>query len=217
VRVRQPLRSLVVAGAGVDSLARYFDLVRDEVNVKEVRTAAEIEAFASFQLQPNARALGPRLGSAVQQVIREAKGGRWKALEGGRIEVAGHVLEPGEYALLLRPKDGVAAQALSTNVAIVVLDLELAPELVDEGRARDAVRAIQQARREAGLHVSDRIRVVLELPAEWRGSLQRFSAWVAEQTLAERLDLDGDVETAGFSLHTASVGGDPIRIGLARV
>jgi isoleucyl-tRNA synthetase len=217
VRVRQPLRALVIAGAGVEALAPYFELVREEVNVKEVTTGAKIEAYASFQLQVNARALGPRLGSAVQQVIREAKAGRWKSLPEGRVEVAGHALEASEYALFLRPREGVAAQALPSNDAIVVLDLELAPELVDEGRARDLVRVIQQARREAGLHVSDRIHAVLELPAEWRASLERFRDHVAAQTLAERLELDGEVEQPGLSLHAAALGGESVRVGLRRV
>jgi isoleucyl-tRNA synthetase len=95
-----------------------------------------------------------------------------------------------------------------------VLDLEVTPELVDEGRARDLVRVIQQARREAGLHVSDRIRAVVELPAGWRAAAERHKSWIAEQTLAVELRLDGAGTGARFE---SNLGGEPVRVGLERI
>src|SRR4030095_2864314 len=76
VRVRQPLARLVVAGPGARRLAPYLDLVRDEVNVKDVELSEEIEAFASFKLQLNSRALGPRLAGAEERggTARRARG-----------------------------------------------------------------------------------------------------------------------------------------------
>ncbi len=215
VRVRQPLARLAVAGRDVAGLAPYLELIRDEVNVKEVALADDIAAYATRRLVPNARVLGPRLGGAVQGVIRAAKQGQWRALDGGRAEAGGQVLEPGEFSLLLEPRPGVACQALASGDAVAVLDLEITPELVDEGRARDLVRAIQQARREAGLHVSDRIRAALELPAEWRASAERHRGWIAEQTLAVELRLDGSAGAG--SRHEADLGGEPVRIGLERI
>ncbi len=215
VRVRQPLRRLVVAGGDIARLAPYLELVRDEVNVKEVVLSDDITSFATRKLVPNARVLGPRLGGAVQGVIRAAKQGQWQALDAGRVEVGGQALEPGEFTLLLEPRPGVACQALASGDAIAVLDLEVTPELLDEGRARDLVRVIQQARREAGLHVSDRIRADVELPSAWRASAERHRAWIAEQTLAVELRLDG--ATPGDRPFESNLGGEPVRVGVERV
>ena len=216
VRVRQPLAALTLAGFGVADLAPYEDLLRDEVNVKEVRLAESIEEWASFQLQVNARVLGPRLGPEMKTVLAAAKQGAWRTLPDGRVEVAGHVLEREEFQLRLVPKPGVACEPLSSNDAIVVLDLALTPELVEEGIARDVVRGVQQARKEAGLHVSDRIRLVLVPPADWRGALERHRDWIAEQTLAVRVELADALPPDVEARHEAALGEHSLSIGLAR-
>ena len=102
----------------------------------------------------------------------------------GQVEVAvdggGETLLDGEYSLLLEPRDGVVCESLPGSDAIVVLDLELSAELLDEGLARDVVRAVQQARKEADLHVADRIRLELELPAHVARAVENFRGYVAE-------------------------------------
>jgi isoleucyl-tRNA synthetase len=215
VRVRQPLSKLIVAGPGAQRLAPYLDLVRDEVNVKEVELSEEIEAFASFKLKLDARALGPRLGGEMKKTLAAAKAGDWKRDAGG-VTVAGQRLEPGEYTLLLEAKPGVACQALASGEMIAVLDFTLTQALVQEGLARDLVRMVQQARRDAGLHVSDRIRLSLALGGEARDAVRAFSAYVKEQTLASELDLDGALAGAGVHALDAELGGAKLRIALVR-
>ena len=217
VRVRQPLRSLTVAGSQVERLRPFLDLIQDEVNVKEVRLSEEIEFFASFQLQVNARLLGPRLGPEMKAVIAAARQGDWTIEEGGRVEVAGQVLSDDEYSLLLRPTEGVACQALSTNDMVAVLDFELSEDLVQEGRARDLVRLIQQARREAGLHVSDRIRLSLSLPPDWKAAATAFRDYLAENTLASELDVEGNhLEGALFQQQT-QLGDETVQLSISKV
>ena len=216
VRVRQPLRELVVAGAGVESLRPFAALVADEVNVKSVSLSAEIERFASFKVQVNARSVGKRLGKKTQEVIAAAKAGRWKQVAPGTVEVAGESLSGDDFQLLLEPRPGVVCQPLGSNDAIVILDVAIDEGLASEGVARDVVRAVQQARREAGLHVSDRIRVALELPEDWRASAERFRAYIAEQTLATELALGAPSPDAGFTTHTAEVSGESLRVALRR-
>jgi isoleucyl-tRNA synthetase len=215
VRVRQPLAKLIVAGPGAQRLAPYLDLVRDEVNVKEVELSEQIDAFASFKLQLNARALGPRLGGEMKKTLAAAKAGDWKRDAEG-VTVAGQRLEPGEYTLLLEAKPGVACQALASGEMIAVLDFTLTQALVQEGLARDLVRMVQQARRDAGLHVSDRIRLSLALGGEARDAVRAFSAYVKEQTLASELDLDGALAGAGVHALDAELGGAKLRVALVR-
>ncbi|MGH7289223.1 MAG: isoleucine--tRNA ligase, partial [Myxococcota bacterium] len=193
VRVRQPLSSLTVAGAGAARLRPYLELVRDEVNVKQVELSEAIDAFATRRLQLNAKLLGPRLGPEMKKVLAAAKAGTWQR-EGDAVVVAGQRLEEGDYTLLLEAKPGVACQALGSGEWIAVLDFTLTARLVQEGLARDLVRMVQQARRDAGLHVADRIRLSLTLPQELRDAVRAFSAYVSESTLASELDLEGALE-----------------------
>jgi isoleucyl-tRNA synthetase len=216
VRVRQPLRSMTIAGSGVERLRPYLDLVGEEVNVKNVELSEEIERFATFKLQVNSRALGPRLGSEMKKVIVASKAGEWRSLADGRVEVAGQTLGEGEYTLLIEPTEGVECQALPSNDMLVILDFELDEALRSEGLARDIVRVVQQARREAGLHVSDRIRLDLELPPIVGAAVEENRDFVAAQTLAGELTLvdtlDGDL-----AKHESIVGEDTVRVGLARL
>jgi len=217
VRVRQPLRALTIAGPQVERLHPFLDLIQDEVNVKEVRLSQEIERFASFQLQVNARLVGPRLGPEMKAVLAAARQGDWRALEGGRVEVAGQVLSEGEYTLLLRPAEGVACQALSTNDMVAVLDFELNESLVQEGRARDLVRLIQQARREAGLHVSDRIRLSLTLPPDWKAAATAFRDYLTENTLASELDVEGNHLEGALFEQQAKLGNEAVQLSIAKI
>ena len=214
VRVRQPLAELVVAGSGTGALAPYAELIADEVNVKSVRFTEEIEAYATFRLQVNARAVGPRLGGDTKNVIQASKRGEWRDLGEGRIEVGDHTLVSGEFDLLLQPREGIACEALGGNEAIVILDLAIDDELLQEGMARDVVRTVQQARKEAGLHVSDRISLHLDLPEAFQASVDRFRDYVAEQTLAT--EIQPLEETSEVSRSEAQLGGATLRIGVRR-
>ncbi len=216
VRVRQPLRGLVVAGADAERLAPFAELVADEVNVKHVELSQEIEKYAAFKLQVNARTVGKRLGKKTQELIAAAKAGRFTLHGDGSAEVAGEKLAPEDFSVLLEPREGVICQPLASNDAIVILDLAIDEALAREGVARDLVRAVQQARREAGLHVSDRIRLALELPAEWRDAAEHFRDYIAEQTLATDVALGAPPADAGFSSHAAEISGESVRVGLRR-
>ncbi len=216
VRVRQPLRKLTVAGANLDGLKPFLELILDEVNVKEVELSLDIERYAAFKLQVNARELGKKLGGKMQDVIRASKSGEWRQLDDGTVELAGITLEPGEYELLVDAKEGIACRALGTNDAIVILDLELDQGLEQEGRARDLIRVIQQARKEADLHVSDRIHLVLALPAEWKQAAEAYRETIAEQTLALQLELSGDVAGNNRFVHQAKLGNDSVEVGLSK-
>ena len=138
----------------------------DEVNVKEVELTDDVGAGGAFELQVVPAALGPRLGADMQQVIRAVQGGR---LDRGRpacVTAGGVELLEGEYALRLRGRRRrPARRRCPATPASSLLDTDVTPELEAEGQARDLVRAVQQARRDAGLHVSDRIRLGVRAPA----------------------------------------------------
>jgi len=190
LRARLPLASLTIAGRDVAELSQLTSLVRDEVNVKHVVLTDDVAAVGTFRLRPNARVLGPRLGKAVQEVIRAAKAGEWSTDDAGHVTVAGHVLGDDEFEMAIEARDGAAAAPLHDNDAVVELDIEVTPELAAEGLARDVVRMVQQARKDAGLHVTDRISATLRLDQASADAVRTHSDWVAEQVLATSMQID---------------------------
>jgi isoleucyl-tRNA synthetase len=184
LRVRLPLQSVTVAGAGAAGVAGLSHLVADEVNVKAVDFTDELDDFATFSLQPNGKVLGPRLGKDVQQVFGAAKKGDWTQNDDGSIAIAGHTLSPEEFDLAVQPAEGVTAAALPSNDAVVVLNTEVTPELEAEGLARDIVRAVQEARKTEDLVVTDRIALTLELSDAASAAVRSHEDYVSEQTLA---------------------------------
>jgi isoleucyl-tRNA synthetase len=216
VRVRQPLASLTVAGPGAERLRPYLGLVGDEVNVKAVELSEEIEAFATQKLQLNSRVVGPRLGADMKKALAAARAGEWTR-DGDAVVVAGQRLGEGEYTLLLEAKEGVACQALGSGELIAVLDFTLSETLVQEGLARDVVRAVQQARRDAGLHVADRIRLSLASPDDTAEAVRAFAAYVQENTLATELDLTGALSGTDVFTAQADIGGAALTVALAKV
>ena len=150
--------------------------------------------------------LGPRLGGQVQQVIRAVKAGDWER-SGEGIVAAGVRLEPGEYELRLAAADPDSTSALPGNAGLIALDMRVTPELAAEGTARDVVRIVQQARRDAGLAVSDRIRLTIGADGAVADAVRAHAGFVAAETLA----VDLAVRPA------ADVGGEPHPVADATV
>ncbi len=182
-RVRLPLAELTVAVPDADALEPFVDIIADEVNVKRVVLTDDVSSRATPVLQVVPAALGPRLGTRTQQVIQAVRAGDWH-VDGDVVTAGGVRLEPGEYHLRLEAADGAAAAGLGSGDGVVVLDVEVTPELEAEGLARDLVRLVQQARRDVGLDVSDRIVLTLGLSDELRARVEPFVDMVARETLA---------------------------------
>jgi isoleucyl-tRNA synthetase len=185
LRVRQPLRTLTIAGEDSAALEPFVDLIKEEVNVKAVRL--ESLATTDFTLVPNARALGPRLGKDVQFVIKAAKAGEFTDNHDGTVTVAGHDLREGEFELKPAVKDPQGSRFEAGR--LIALDTELDEVLEAEGWVRDVVRQVQDARKAAGLHVSDTVRLSLTVPQEkflWADHHREF---IAGETLAKELVL----------------------------
>jgi isoleucyl-tRNA synthetase len=204
LRVRLPLSELTVVTKDPESIAPFVQILREELNVKEVHLVKLGEHSAkehgiTEQLAVNARAAGPRLGKRVQEAIRAAKSGNWSEING--VVVAGDIsLEPGEYELTLTVGGvfGGGAEGI-TNIAdtpalsllhgggFLLLNTQSTPELEAEGIARDSIRAVQEARKNAGLEVSDRIALTLEAAPEFAAALTTHAELIARETLATSL------------------------------
>ncbi len=210
-RVRQPLANLTIAAHDAKTLEPFRGIIADELNVKEVTLSTDLDAVGAFELTVVPSVLGPRVGKDVQKVIAAVKQGQWTQDAGTGVVTAGGVeLRDGEYSLRLVAADPTRAATLPANTGVVVLDIDLTPDLEAEGVARDLVRLVQQARRDSGLHVSDRIDLRLGLPESIRAKVAPFLSLITEPTLAVSLAFeDGE--------PNAELDGEPVFIGIAKV
>ncbi|HET9898800.1 MAG TPA: isoleucine--tRNA ligase [Streptosporangiaceae bacterium] len=213
LRGRLPLASLTVGHPGAATLAPYTTLIRDEVNVKDVVLATDPASLGTFELAVNPRALGPRIGAKVQEVIGCIKTGKWER-NGDSITAAGITLEEGEYELRLVAANPDSTSALPGRSGLVMLDLAVTPALAAEGTARDVVRLVQQARRSAGLAVTDRIALTIGADGPVADAVRAHSAFLAGETLATELLIVSPGEVAGPDQPTGD--GGSVRISLAR-
>jgi len=188
-RARLPLSSLTVAAPGASRLLAYADLIADEVNVQQVKLAETVGELAETVLNVIPAALGPRLGARTQHVIAATRRGDWSRLSDGTVEAGGVQLEQGEFELRLRPSDPGSSRTLPGEVGIVALDLETTAELEAEGLARDVIRFVQRARRDAGLKVTDRIRLWIGLPDASAAVVEQWRAHIAAQVLATEIEI----------------------------
>ena len=207
-RVRLPLSELTVSHSDAQQLNGFIDIIADEVNVKKVSLSHETSAAASAVLQVNPGALGPRLGGRTQDVIKSVKSGDWRQ-EGDRVFAGDIELFEGEYSLKMAVTAGAASAALGDGLGMVTLNIEVTPELAAEGTSRDLIRLVQQARREAGLEVSDRITLTLGVTEALRNLMQPFLEDLSSETLATSLRwADGEANT--------NLDGEAIFIGVER-
>jgi len=218
LRVRLPLGGLTVVAADATSLDEFRDILRDELNVKsvdlvELHESSLGEFGITRRLSVNARSLGPRVGKDVQRIIQAAKAGDWSS-DGDTVTAGGTVLEPGEYELELQASDPDSAIAFLSGSGFVVLDTHLTPELEAEGLARDVVRAVQQARKDAGLDVSDRIALTIAGDQEAITAVETYRELIAGETLAVSVEAREAETGAG---GTAVGSGSSVTISLSKV
>jgi isoleucyl-tRNA synthetase len=175
LKLRQPLRRLVVAGASPVAHG-HADEIADELRVKEVEFG-DVEA-SELRVRPNLPVLGPKLGAALRDVRERLARGEFEELDGGRFSVDGHVLEPDEVLVERVGREGwaVASEAGLT----VALDMALDDELLLESKLLDRIHEVNVLRRDSGLELTDRIR--LWLPDA--DLIERYRDRIMQETLA---------------------------------
>jgi isoleucyl-tRNA synthetase len=148
-------------------------------------------------LSLNMPVLGPRLGPDTQKVLAAVRSGQWQRHSDGSVEVAGRILADDEFTLRLAARDEATSRALPGDRGLVVLDTVTTPDLEAEGLARDVVRLVQVARKDAGLHVADRIHLVVDPHGhdDVAAAVEAFRHYVMSETLAVELVVDGPLST----------------------
>jgi isoleucyl-tRNA synthetase len=171
-------------------------------------------ALGSEVLVLNPRILGKRLGGAMKDVLAASKSGNWRRLDAGAVEVIGHRIEPGEYEVRFQSKPGLDAVSFDGNAGVVALDTHVTPELEREGLARDFIRLVQVARKDAGFNVADRIAIEVKAGAVAAAAIDAHLEEVKRETLAVSL-----AKAAGVPAGTVSegkLGDEAITLGVKR-
>ena len=189
LRNRLPLAGLTVVGDNLGFLnGQYQDIIKDELNVKEVKIDNNLAAYAAKTVYLYTPLLGKALGKDMGPVMAAYKQGRWELNADGTLSIAGQTLTPDLFEVRLDMKDGVAGKAFADNKAVVTLDTNVTDELKREGMARDFVRLVQTLRKDKDFNISDRIELCYATDdAELDKALDENKAYVAEQVLAVKV------------------------------
>ncbi|MFM8560931.1 MAG: isoleucine--tRNA ligase [Solirubrobacterales bacterium] len=201
VKLRQPLREAVVVAAGNEreAIERHAAIVEEELNVERLRFVDDADELGSWEVKANYRELGPRVGKSMPQVAAavaalDADHVASTLREGGTVGVVvdgdEHPLGDGDLVMAMAPLEGYQLEREGSHA--VALDLQLDEELVRRGLAREVVHAIQNARKNAGLAVEDRISLTLGGDQELLDVVREHEELVAGEALATSVQLAAD-------------------------
>ncbi|HWD66010.1 MAG TPA: isoleucine--tRNA ligase, partial [Solirubrobacteraceae bacterium] len=207
LKVRQPLHAAVIVASDAEreAIGRMADVVREELNVRELRFVSAADELVEVEVKPNYRSLGPRFGKQMPLVAAAVAGldptsvsaaareGRTVAIDVGGTE---HPLSADDLLISMRPLEGYQLEREGSHA--VALETAIDDELRIEGWAREIVHAVQAARRDAGLDVSDRIVLSLDGDQPLLEAARAHQEYIAGETLAVevRYEPDGAPDTA---------------------
>ena len=210
LRVRLPLKTLTLVHSDSEGLKPFADLLKDEVNVREVAFSTDLDAYGEVQLKPDPR-IGKRLGKAMKEVMGAAKRGEFTLNEDGTASVGGETLADQEFVLAMVAEEGSAAEPFAGTGAIV-MDISVDETQEREGLARDLIRAIQTARKEADLDVSDRIKLGVEGSEAVKAAMGEHGGFIMAETLA--ISLETGLSSGAVS--EASLSGEDVKISVEK-
>jgi isoleucyl-tRNA synthetase len=216
LRNRLPLASLTIA-ENVERRAQsadFTDIIKDELNIKEVKFISDISSVADSFIFPITPRIAARLGgAALKDILPAIKSGDYEIKDGQLIvssRALNFTLNADEFEIRLTVKSDIAGAALPDNTAVVVLDTNLTPELIAEGLANDALRFIQDTRKALDLNVSDRIKISYSADAELAAALAAHSARIMADALAVEF-------SAGQGVHATEIDGHKFAITVTKV
>ncbi|MDP2982028.1 MAG: isoleucine--tRNA ligase [Candidatus Latescibacter sp.] len=212
LRVRQPLREVILAGGDSRLAEKYADIIEDELNVRKVSFTDDVGEMGRQEIAVDSRLLGPRLGKKMKEVLTAVKSGNVRVQGDGSLLAAGETINSGEYELRIFAREGRAC--MSDGGLFVCLDLSLDREMELEGLARDVIRMVQNARREAGLVPDERIRLGLGVTNDLKEAVGKHRDLIQSEVLAVELTSD-EIPDAVYT-ETVDIQGEAMDIRIGR-
>jgi isoleucyl-tRNA synthetase len=173
-------------------IEEYMQIIKDEINVKEVRYTDGIENYTTQKLSINFQIVGKRLPQKMKEMIAASKTNQWRINE-DKLEIAGETLNAGEFSITHEPDIEKIKAVYGKNIGVkmvegvglVVLDLTITPELEREGISNDILHCVQQARKDANFNVSDRVYLEITGDSDIASIVEEFTDLIQERTLSE--------------------------------
>jgi isoleucyl-tRNA synthetase len=221
VKVRQPLPSVLLwarDSATQEAVERLQDQMLDELNVKTLGRIENPEEYATYVIRPNLALLGPKYGKqlgAVRAALAAADPAAVaRAIRNGEaLSVGEFTLAPEEVLVDVREREGF--NVAEEGDLLVALDITLTPDLIAEGLARDFVRGVQDARKDAGLRIEDTIRLAWSAEGDIAHAIERHLEEIAAETLA-REAAPGWLDGADYTTDI-KVGSGKATVGITRI
>lgn len=220
IKTRQPLSEVTVVARTPEERAligEMEEIILEELNVKSLTFTDREEELVEIGAKANFRSLGKRFGPRMRDAARIIESFDLATVrrleEGARVEVLGEPVTLDDILVARTEHDGHVTE--TGNGATISLNVDLTPELVTEGQARELKNRIQTMRKEAGYNVSDRIRVGIDAPADLAAGFERFEAYIRGETLADEIRFDAPLDAADAE-KACEIDGETIRIAITR-
>ena len=215
IKNRQPIGTMYVK-AEKKMGEFYTDIIADELNVKEVKFADDVESFISYSFKPQLRTVGPKYGKllgGIKQALTDIDGtAAMKELRGNgvlKLDINGNDVELTEEDLLIETAQTEGYVSESDGETSVVLDTNLTPELIEEGFVREIISKIQTMRKEAGFEVMDKIKVYAHGNDKIQEVMKAHEDEIKSEVLADEMVLgetDGYVKEWNINKETVTMG-----------
>lgn len=215
IKNRQPLSELFIRADKFDSLPEeYLDILKEELNVKKIAFISDSSGFASYEIKPQLRTLGPKYGPLIGKIREHLAQCDSSALvnavrkgETVTVSIDNTLVAFKEEDLLISDKNKEGYQTVSEKGITVILNTELSQELIQEGLMRELVSKIQTMRKESGFNVTDHIVVTYSCGEKLAEVIEKYKSEIMQDTLADSI-------TAGSGSSLKDINGEEISLSL---
>ena len=210
IKVRQPIAEVLIDGKFEELLGDLVELIKEELNVKKVHFVQDLGVYMNFNLKPNFKVLGPKLGKNVNEFGKVLRGleahevvAKLEAGESMTVEVAGADFEFTKEEVLVNIESKPGFNVAMENNLFAILDTTLTDDLVKEGLAREFISKVQQMRKASGFEVLDNISIYFNGDDEVAGAVADFEDYIKSETLSVTISRveDADLEKQNLNDH----------------
>jgi isoleucyl-tRNA synthetase len=202
IKVRQPLQKILIPVMDKhmrEQIEKIAELVKNEVNVKQIEYLTETEGFIKKKLKPNFKSLGARMGTKMKAVaaainaLDQHQISELEKAKGYTLQLDGEAIHIGMEDVEIIAEDIPGWSVANKDSLTVALDITVSPDLQDEGNARELVNRIQKIRKESGLELTDRINVKIEESEALKSAIINFGDYICAEILADNIQITNNI------------------------
>ncbi len=212
IKVRQPISEVILDGKNKETIADLVDLVKEELNVKNVEFADDLSKFMNFEVKPNFKVCGPILGKEIgafsKELVNLTNDDIAKLENDEEVTLGNYKVTKDMVDIRISSKEGFNAAMENNN--FIILNTTLTPELIEEGIARELISKVQQLRKNKDFDIVDRIDIYYSHNDELKKVLDKYEAFIKKETLCDNF-VEKDDLTEDYNLNGVEVKVDVVR------